>query len=198
MLGFLINTWILNNFIITKEVYQFLFSSQIEFSSINNYFDQVKKLSAWTYVAAPLILWLQITLITMLLQFPLLFKFIDIPFKNLFRIVCIAQFSSFFSSMLKSLWLLTLNPHQITKTSLMFVPLSITHLINTKFYTYTNLLILNKMNLFEIIWCIILITGLRATGKLKKNEAFLLVISIWTLILVFQWALVTYYTKIIG
>ena len=196
LICFWMNIWILQSFVMTREVYHNLLSERLDAFRIDDYFTLIQKQSAWSYIAAPLFLWIQIAFVTLLLQFPLVIKFIDIPFKKVFRIATYAQIPLFASSFIKTLWLLQLKSHQITEEILAFVPFAITNFLDPELYAKSSLGILSKINIFEIIWCIILIKGLTVTGKLRKRDALLIVLVTWTLILVFQWALTTYLTEI--
>lgn len=196
LICFWMNIWILQRFVMTREVYHNLLSERLDAFRIDDYFTLIQKQSAWSYIAAPLFLWIQIAFVTLLLQFPLVIKFIDIPFKKVFRIATYAQIPLFASSFIKTVWLLQLKSHQITEEILTFVPFAITNFLDPELYAKSSLGILNKVNIFEIIWCIILIKGLIVTGKLRKRDALLIVLVTWTLILVFQWALTTYLTEI--
>ncbi|RKY77979.1 hypothetical protein DRQ07_08100 [candidate division KSB1 bacterium] len=191
-----INTWILQNFVMTREVYHNLLADQLEISRVDDYFSYVKKISLFSYALAPLVLWIQLAFVTLLLQFPLVLKFIDIPFKKIFRITAFAQISLIVMAIIKTVWLLHFKPSQITAKTLSFTPFSITNLLDVNLYPKSALQILNNFNLFAVIWCIILIKGISDTGKIKKSDSVLLVLGVWAFILIFQWALLTYFTKI--
>ncbi|MBN2031386.1 hypothetical protein JW824_14225 [bacterium] len=191
-----LNTWIFQNHIMTREVYYNLYSEQLEIRRIDNLIKFFQIFSIWSYITAPLILWIQITFITLLIQFPLILKIIDIPFKQIFRIVTFAFIPLTVMMLVRSLWLLRFEPDQINEYTLTFIPLALTNLINVTSYPKAVLGLLGNINIFSLIYCVIIYNGLFSTGKLKKDDAALLVFAIMTLLLVFQWALVSYLTKI--
>jgi len=180
----------------TRQVYHNLLSEQLEISRIDDYFNLVQKFSVWAYVFTPVVFLLRITFVSLLLQFPLVMKFIDIPLKQIFRVVTFAFIPLFFMSVIKTIWLLFLPVHQITQETLAFTPLAFTNFLNTSNYSQTVYGLLSNLNIFDVVWCIIVAEGLSRTGKLKKSDAYVLVLVIWTLILVFLWALLMYLTKI--
>jgi hypothetical protein len=180
----------------TRDVYHNLLSEKMEAYRIDDYFNFVRKISIWSYIIAPLLLWIKITFYTLLIQFPLVLKFIDIPFKKLFRIVSFAQIPVLISGFIKIIWLFQYKPYQITEKTLALTPLALTNLINSSLYPKTTIILLSNINVFEMIWCIIVVKGLAATEKIKKIDAFLLVLGVWSLILVLQWALLMYFTKV--
>jgi len=191
-----LNTWILQNYVMTREVYHNLLSEQLEISRIDDYFNFVRKISIFSYILVPIIIWIQLAFVTLLLQFPLVLKFIDIPFKKIFRVVTSAQISLVVMGLIKTFWLLHFQPSQITRQTLSFTPLSLTNFLDISAYPKSAVQVLNNFNVFSIIWCIILIKGLSNTGKIKKLDTSIIVVVVWTLILVFQWVLVMYFTKI--
>ena len=150
----------------------------------------------WHGIIAPIALWVRLTVVALLLQFPLILKFIDIPFKKIFRVVSFAHISYIVLSILKTSWLLRLTPSQISEEALTFTPFAITNFLNASSYPNGVYGILSQFNIFEGIWCLIVVNGLASTGKIKKIDATLLVLVIWTLLLVFQWALVMYLIQV--
>jgi hypothetical protein len=134
VLGTYINTWILQNYVMTRELYYNLLAERLEIYRIDKYFEYVQKISFLTYIFIPLALLLKIIFTTLFIQFPLVFKFIDIPFRKLFRIVILAQFSVLVMEVIKTIRLLRLPLSKITEGALAVVPFSLTDLLNPAFY----------------------------------------------------------------
>lgn len=196
LIGVWINTWVIQNQIMTREVYHNLLSERLEVHRIDDYFNMMRKLSVWNYVWIPLFLWLRLTFVTLFMQFPLVFKFIDIPFKQIFRMVALAFIPLFFAGFIKTIWLLRQPANQITEEILAFVPFAITNFLEASLYPKAAFGFLSNFNIFEILWCIIIAKGLSSTGKLRKIDAALLVFIVWTLMVLFQWALMLYLAKV--
>lgn len=196
VIGMWINTWIIQNNIFTLEVYYNLLSESLDYNRIDDQYYLMNKLSIIIYFVTPMLLWFKLSTLTLLLQFPFIFKYIDIPFKKIFRIVTIGQIIYLISTFIKTMYLLRLDSSKITKATLAFVPLSITNFLDSSLYSKTSYSLLNHINLFELIWCIIICKGLISTEKLKKIDAALVVVIVWTIIMVFQWALSAYLTEI--
>ncbi|MFO7890535.1 MAG: hypothetical protein R6V04_09380 [bacterium] len=195
-IAFGINTWLTQNFVMTREVYHNLLSERMEAYRIDDYLHFIKKISIWTYIILPAVIWIQITFVTLLIQFPLVLKFIEVPFKRIFKIVTYAHIPIVIQNITKTIWLIQLKLYQITKEKLSFVPLAISNLIDTSLYSQNVVGLLSNFNVFQILWCIIIARGLASTGKVKKIDAALLVLIIWIVLLVFQWALLMYLTKV--
>lgn len=194
----LITGWVWNEFILTRDVYHNLLSEQLEIDRIDEYFDFTRKLSIWGYVFQPLLLWLQIVFFTMLIQTPLMLLFIEIPFRQVFRIVLIASLTITALSVIQLLKLSFYTPGEITDTVLNIVPFSIASLVDLAEYPKTNIFVLNKFNVFELAWCFLLYKGLATLDKLKKDIALFLVIGLWIVLLLFQWGIVAYFSGVNG
>jgi hypothetical protein len=74
----------------------------------------------------------------------------------------------------------------ISKSLFTIQPLSLATFIIPDEYSFSAILILNQFNLFNMLWAIVLYLGLLKTGKIKKMEAFILVLSVWIFLLVAQ------------
>ena len=182
-----------NEFILTRDVYHNILSEQMESTRIDEYFDTFQKVSQWGYVAQPILLLIQISFIALLIQLPLVLVFIDIPFAYLFRLVAWASLLVTAGGFVRFLWLFNLEAFEIYKNILNMTPFSINHLLDASVYPETAYMILGKFNVFELFWCFVLYNGLVATGKVKKEYAALLIFSIWTALLLFQWGLAAYF-----
>ncbi|MFQ5632852.1 MAG: hypothetical protein ACE5I1_29125 [bacterium] len=198
LLANLLVSWVYNEFILTREVYHNLLSEQLEANRIDEYFDITRKLSIWGYLLQPLLFWLQIAFFALLIQTPLMLLFIEIPFRQVFRIVLVASLAVSALSVIQLLKLSFYAPSEITEAVLNVVPFSLTNFIDPADYPKTAFFVLNKFSLFELAWCVLLYRGLAATEKLKKDTAMFLVTGLWIALLLFQWAIVAYFAGVNG
>ena len=194
--GVLFTTWIMQNFILTRDVYYNLYSEQLEPQRIDEFVTAVKGFYIWNYFIGPLFLLIRLAFVTLLVQLPLVFKFVDISFAKLYRIVALAFVPLLLLSFIKILWLLWIPNYEITEHILSLIPFSINNFIDAENYPKHIYAFLGNFNLFEAAWGIILTTGLSRLTKLKKVDAAIIVLCIWTLIFVFQFVLITYVNKI--
>jgi hypothetical protein len=67
-------------------------------------------------------------------------------------------------------------------------PISLAAVVDPEEYSSNALAILNQFNMFDMIWGIVLYIGLLKTGKIKKLDAFLLVLCVWVFLLLVQWS----------
>jgi len=194
-IGVLFNNWIINNFVLTKEAFVHIFSDRLELSRIEDLFSFNEKFKIWSMIGSPLILWISISFISLLIQFPLLLKLVNIPFKKLFRVLAVAQIPLLVAGFIKTIWLLQMESQSITEQVLSFMPLSLTNLIDVTAYSKPILGILGRVNVFEAVWILLVAKGISDTGKLKKFDAFLVVFCIWVILIACQWMIVVYMNK---
>ena len=195
VLGSLANLYIMQNFVLTREVYHTLMADQLEPARIDEYFTFMKSVSIWNYLIFPLILLIKVTFLALLFQTPLVFKFIDIPFKTLFRIMIQGSIVMLAASVVGTLWLMHFDAATITEAHLSFVPLSITNLLEYGSYPQQIFALLANINLFEAIWIGVVSRGFVQTEKLKMCDSVLLVMAMWTLMLILQWLIILYFLK---
>ncbi|MBD3386442.1 hypothetical protein GF407_16155 [candidate division KSB1 bacterium] len=192
----LLDTWFTQNHIMTRQVYYNLLSDQLEIYRIDMIYGWVKKFSVWNYLLVPLITLVRILFIALLIQLPLVFRFIDVPFSRLFRIATIAFLPLMLMTLIKTAWLAMVPGNQIDAGILSRVPLALTNLLDTSAYPRPVLGFLSSFNLFEITWCCVIVILLSKAARLKKSDTALMVFFIWTLILCFRFVLVLYLEKV--
>ena len=151
-----------------------------------------------TQLFMPLFTWLRIVFIALLLQMPLVLRFIEIPFRTLFRIVALASFLMILMQLGRMIYLSAIPAAAITAKELSYVPLSLTNYILIADQASPAYAFFSHFNLFELGWLFILYKGLVETSKVKKLDAALVVLIMWTVILVLQWAVMLYISKMNG
>lgn len=178
----------------TKEVYYSLLSERLETYRIDKQLELINRFKIWGYFLLPLILWLKYTFVTLLLQLPLIIKFIEIPFKRIFRVVMLASVTIIIMSVVRISWLFSIPPDHINADILKIVPLSINSFINTSEYPQSAIAVFSNINLFELGWLILVYSGLVSVSedKLKKTDAVILVASVWSFLILLQYAVMTY------
>ena len=163
---------------------------------IDDYVNFVKKISFWGYLAQPLLLWLKIVIVSFLIQLPLMIKYMEIPFKSIFRVVTFANLAVAAGAVIKVAYLLFLPVDKISQVTLEFNPLAITNILEKTKFSNAAWGFLSSINVFEVLWSFIVYKGLSTIGKLEKDDSALLALGVWTFIAVFQFALTTYLSKV--
>ena len=196
----LIVSWLFQEFIMTKEIYFHLLSDRVEEYRIDRQMEMINKFKLWGYLILPVLLWLKYVLVALLLQLPLMLKFIDIPFKNIFRVVILASTAMIIMNIVQFLWLYSIPVEKINENFLKVTPLSISALVNISLYPESAISILSTFNIFEGIWLFLLFMGfvMIARDRIKKNDIAILVFGVWTFLLLIQYSLVVYLEKAFG
>jgi hypothetical protein len=194
----LLLSWIFQEYIMTREAYHSLLSEQLETYRIDKQLEVMSRFKIWGYIILPVILWLKFTCMTLLLQLPLMFKFIEIPFKKIFRVVMLASLPFVFMSAIHILQLFSIPAEQINDAVLKIIPFSLGRLINPAHYPESAIQILNMINIFEAGWLLLTFYGFTviSENKLQKMDIALLVFAIWTFVLILQYLLNIYIEKI--
>ena len=193
-------SWIFQEVIMTREVYHSLLSGRLENYRIDKQIELINRFKIWGYLFLPVVLWLKFAIVSLLLQLPLMIKFIEIPFRKIFRVVMIASVSFLIMNSAYIIYLSALPAAEITQGSLNMIPLSISSIINISSYPESAVKMLSSFNLFEMGWVLLIYCGfvVIAAEKLKKFDVLILVIGVWSFLLVFKYALLIYMDKIFG
>jgi hypothetical protein len=194
IINFLI-AFLAKEFIFNREFYYTVFSDQMELTRIDKYVDIVERFSFWSLLFIPLFLFIRLATVAFILQIPLLLRYIEISFKYLFRWVMYASVFLTTGQVIHFLKIYFAVEKNLSKSIFQVQPVSLAAIVNPEEYTSDALVILNQFNLFDMLWVIVLYLGLLKTGKIKKMDAFLLVICVWIFMLSTQWALLFFLEK---
>lgn len=182
--------------IFTEELYRAIYADQMELARIDKFVDIVHRFSFWSMLALPLVMLIKFTVITFLLQIPLLLKFIEVGFKYLFRWVMLASLSLTAGQVLQFLIIYFLPIDQLTPLVFKIKTLSVGSMINPAGLPDYSIFLFNQLNVFEIIWTIIIYTGLVKSNKIAKSDAVLLTVFCWVVMLLLQWLFIYFLTNL--
>jgi hypothetical protein len=194
IINFLI-AFLAREFIFTREYYYTIFSDQMELTRIDKYVDAVHRFSFWSLLIVPLFLFVRFATIAFILQLPLLIRYIEISFKYLFRWVMFASVAMTAGQIIHFINICITNREDLTKEIFNVQPLSLAMLVDPEKYASNAIMILNQFSFFDLIWGIVLYIGLLKTGKIKKMDAFILVVCVWIFLLVAQWSVIFFMEK---
>jgi len=191
-------TWFYQTQVLTRDLYHSLLKEQLEAQRIDALFDLLKRISVWGYVTIPLFIGFRILFVAFLLQLPLVLRFIDIPFRQLFRIVAMASVLMLVFEAGRMFHLSGIAAEQMSKADLNWIPLSLMSLLHISSSSAAVQGFFSHFNLFELGFLMLIYRGLIQTGKLKKMDAGLVVLVMWTVIILFQWGLMMYTERMYG
>jgi len=176
-------------FIMTREVYYTLYGGQMEKYRIDDFISLIRKLQIWGYIATPLIIWLRIAFVSFLIQLPFMLKYIELPFKDIFRIVAIAYSVFLAADVTRFFYLYFQQSGNISFDMLSFIPLSITNFLDKSNYSDLSFAFLSKINLFELLWGVVVYIGLVKTKKKENIDCALIIFGVWLGILALSFGL---------
>ena len=194
IINLLITFWV-QKLIYSREFYYSLLSEQMEISRIDDLIEAMGRYSYLGFVLLPVFLFLRFLITSLLLQLILLLKFIEIKFNRLFRHVMLSSLVIFAGQVIHSIRLVYSLPAALNRDLLTIKPLSLAGLLDTGNYPQSSLMILNHCGLFEILWMCCIYYGLLRTNRLKKEEAAVIVLILWSGMLFLAWAFSFYIEK---
>ena len=167
-------------------------------SKVASIYHQWYILSDWGYALIVIITLLRLTILTFIFQIPLLLRNLNIGFMRVFSVFVNAAFAMTAAEFVRIIKL-TYNEISIKSLSVIQIrPLGILDLVQTDFYSQASISLLNQFNLFELTWCIIVYLGFCKIRKISHADAFLIVLSVWSLITLFYWGISAYLEAVIG
>jgi hypothetical protein len=185
-------TWYYQSYVFTREVYHSLLKEQLEAQRIDDLFDLLQRMNVWGFATIPLIVGLRIVFVAYLLQLPLVLRLIDIPFRQLFRIVAAASILMILLEAVRLFYLAGVPAGEVSQAQLNWIPLSLGTLIGISSASPSVQGFFSHFNLFEMGFLVMLYIGMTRTGRLKKSDAALDVLLMWTIVVLFQWGLTMY------
>ncbi len=158
--------YISSTILITEELYINQFGEQLTYEQIRSLIDMQYKYQWYAYPVIPLIYLIKLFVITLVLMAGAIFYNVKIGFKKLFQIVLIAEFLFLIPSFIKLLWFLFVETDYELIDMQSFFPLSVINLLDVQSLPKWLLYPLQQLNVFELLYWIILAYGLSlVTGE---------------------------------
>lgn len=193
--SYLIITLVTDKFIMTREVYQILLSDKMESYRIDDYYEMLKRFSIYSYLAIPLIIWIKITFIALLLQTPIMLKNIEVSFKKMFKIAAIANIPFIVLGISRNAILILTPKGNYTNELFSFTPGSITNFLKKENYGEVAYSFLSNINIYEVLWILLIYLGLKRLKKIEKSDAFFIASGVWLGLTALQFGLILYLNK---
>lgn len=190
--------YITDNYVMTREFYEKLLGDRLTLDMINTQFELAKKFRGFGYLFIPIVTLIKITLFALLLQFPLLLKFIEIPFSKLFRICSFAILPFIFLQIITTWRSTTIPISELSQQALSVIPFSINSILDPMDYSKSVFQFLGFFHIFWIFWGMILFFGLTKTEKIEKLDGILYTTVVFMVLVVFNFGITSYITKVFG
>ena len=186
-LNILINSWLIKTFIMTDHVYYNLFNNKIQLHRLDEFISAAQNISGWNYILAPIVLAIHLTLITFLLHLLLVVRGKEIPLAALFHIVNVAYLPFILLNYVQFFRLVRFSPYQISEKVLQAAPLSLSNIISEHGWPDYVDHFLNNINLFQMLWLVLLISGLHRKAQTSITCAMSTVLIVWLFIMTLQY-----------
>lgn len=183
--------WIFNNIIITESLY---LSSLGNILSINRIEELIlfNKKNEWlSYIFFPIINIVKYSLLSIVILIGIKLFEIDITFKDCFKIVLMADLIPLVESVTKVLYFYIYPPSNFNVLQ-NFNPLGVTGLLNNDMIPQYLLYPIQKINLFEAFYWLLLAYGIKTLGNINFNKAIQITslsygvgLTIWCILIVF-------------
>lgn len=190
--------YVTNNYVMTREFYEKMLSDRLTIDMINTQFELVKKFNNFGYLFIPLTTLIKITFFTLLIQFPLLLKFIEIPFNKLFRICTFALLPFILLQIITTWRSATIPISELSQQTLSVIPLSINSFLDPMDYSNYVYHFLGFFHIFWVLWGVILFIGLTKTKKIEKIDGLLYTTLVFLLLAIFNLGVTSYVSKVFG
>jgi hypothetical protein len=174
---------IINEFIISVELYYNTYSDQLNIDRINTLIRLKEKWEWPGYVFIPLILVVKLLLITLSIEIGAIILDYKIRFNEIFRVVLIAEMVMIISQVIRTISLFFMDFKTLDDIH-NFYPLSILNLLNAEDYDAWLIYPLKLANVFTAVYFIVMAYGLSFILRKKLSEMLLFTISTYGLCLV--------------
>lgn len=189
---YLFYNWYLQTQVLTDEVYYNSLGGRVGAEKLGAFLSIQHSMGFLSYLMVPLILLLKMTLVSFCLLTGLLLTSRKLPFAILFKIVVFAEAAFAVSTLLKLLLLAFSTPMDNLAQFQVFAPLSLFSLVKASAVPLWLVMPLQTLDLFLVIYCLLLAAGLRFfLGKSFRDNLLLVLGSYglglfcWLVILVF-------------
>lgn len=183
--------FVLNSIIITDKHYYNFLSSQLSSESINRFLIFRSKWVWAGYLIIPLLLIIKIEAVSFCILLGALFNEINLTYKKIFSIVLFAEGVNISAGIVKVIVLWN-SDFLFFEDIIRYYPLSLTNLFDIDSIKPWSIYILQQLNLFQLIYLILLTIGFKEVTKIKFINSFLFIIStygvalaLWTTLLIF-------------
>jgi hypothetical protein len=178
-----------NHIVFTRELYYALLSDQMELKRIDDFAEILERYSFLSTLLIPFLLFIEYLINTLLLQLPLLLNYIEIKFRQLFRIVMLSSVALLAGRIFHFACIYFSPLDKASREILTIKPFSLASLIQASAYPRSLLYVLNECNLFQLFWVGCIFFGLLKTNSMKNSDAALIAIVMWSMMLFLHWGI---------
>lgn len=194
--GYFLIFWLSKGILINETVFYNSYSEQLTYERSMRLFNEINRLSWINYVFTPVIFFLKIIIISTVLYTGVFFCDLnkEISFNNIFRIVTASEIIFVFAGFTKFLWFYLFAGNYDLDDLSFFYPLSLINLFESSEVSQLWIFPLQSVNIFQILYILLLAFGINKAGALSKADSDKVVIWSYMPALLFWIILVMFIT----
>ncbi len=184
--------WLVNEILITDDLYFEYFGEQLTYERIVNQIEISKEWSWVGYAILPFIYLIKFFLVAACLSIGILLTGHSVPFKNLFQVAIYGELVFFITPVIKIFWFGVFFTDYTLQDLQYFSPVSLLSLVDRDSIEPWLVYPLQLVNVFEIVYWLILAFGLYSLTNERYSKMLGLVASsygvgllLWTVFIVF-------------
>ncbi len=186
--------WLSQNVLLNDIVFYNSYSEQLSYERSLKLFQEINRLSWINYVFLPIMLILKCTLVSTVLYTGIFFCDIskDISFSTVFRIVTASEIIFVLAGITKFLWFFLFAGNYDLNDMSFFYPLSLINLFDQSEVREFWVFPLQSVNVFQILYILLLSLGLNKAGAIEKEKSEKVVIRSYMPALLFWVVLIMF------
>lgn len=184
-------TYLTNLFVLTDSFYYSSFQDRLSAEGINNLISSLKRFQWVGYLLIPVVIFLKLLVISAVIYAGVVIFDQKILFKECLRIVMVAECVPLLAALIKFGYFLISGPSTVQEMQV-FYPLSVLNILHPRQLPSYLIYPLQQLNLFEIIYWLLIAVGIRTFIKKSFGYSLKIVVSsygvalsVWVLFVVF-------------
>lgn len=166
-----------NEILVTDDLYYDFFDQQMSYERITEFLSISKRLTWIVYILIPVYLLLKIFVVATCLAVGVLLFGYNVEFIRLFKIALLSDIVFLVPPILKLVWFITIVPNYDLTDIQFFFPLSAFNLVRPEGIEPWMFYPLQIINIFEIIYWVLLAMGLRTILNASFSKSLAMVLS---------------------
>jgi hypothetical protein len=185
-------TWLLNDLIITDDIYWTYLQNQLSNKRIEFFLNTKKQWQWLAYTIIPIITFLKIALVSTGLLLGSYLVNIKYSFRQLFSVVTTAEFTYLLPPLIFLVWFSFVKTNYSLEDTQDFSPLSLLNLFSSNTLQPWEKYPLSMINIFQIIYIMLLSHGLSEESQIEFGESLKIVLCTYVPGLLLWIALMTF------
>ncbi|MBR10771.1 MAG: hypothetical protein CMP48_24205 [Rickettsiales bacterium] len=177
--GLIFISLVIEKFLINENHYYEYYASQLSLNQIDSLINNQSKWSWVGYLLLPVIYLLKFSMLSIWILVGIIFFSYKTSFKKIFHLVIVSEFVFLIPAFIKVVWFGLIHTDFTLEELSYFTPLSVANLFDLQQLDPWWVYPLQSINLFELIYILVLAFGIRNLIKLDYSEALKFTIPVY-------------------